>query len=218
MTLFRHFPTKESLILQDPFDPAIAEAVEKRPAKEAPLHAITAGIQSLLDTFTPDVEEQLRTRLRIVADNPELAAAAIHSNDETITAIATALTSRGVDKLTATAVATAHCWTDQGVNRLEYAHQSAAHADVARCFTCFRGCLTFLSYATLRRQAAALLNSIFRWRQAKSSRSSAATAPAKPHCYGSRLASSTPPPARFTAPWAMAILGSLSTRRFAIPS
>ena len=26
MTLFRHFPTKESLILQDPFDPAIAEA------------------------------------------------------------------------------------------------------------------------------------------------------------------------------------------------
>ena len=34
MTLFRHFPTKESLILQDPFDPAIAEAVEKRPAKE----------------------------------------------------------------------------------------------------------------------------------------------------------------------------------------
>ena len=76
-------------------------------AKEAPLHAITAGIKSLLDTFTPDVEEQLRTRLRIVADNPELAAAAIHSNDETITAIATALTARGVDELTATAVATA---------------------------------------------------------------------------------------------------------------
>ena len=64
-------------------------------------------IQSLLDTFTPDVEEQLRTRLRIVADNPELAAAAIHSNDETITTIATALTARGVDKLTATALATA---------------------------------------------------------------------------------------------------------------
>ena len=107
MTLFRHFPTKESLILQDPFDPAIAEAVEKRPAKEAPVRAITAGIQSLLDTFTPDVEEQLRTRLRIVAENPELAAAAIHSNDETISAITTALTARGVDKLTATALATA---------------------------------------------------------------------------------------------------------------
>ena len=84
-----------------------AEAVEKRPSKEAPVRAITAGIQSLLDTFTPDVEEQLRTRLRIVADNPELAAAAIHSNDETIAAIATALTVRGVDKLTATALATA---------------------------------------------------------------------------------------------------------------
>jgi transcriptional regulator, tetR family len=49
----------------------------------------------------------LRTRLRIVADNPELAAAAIHSNNETITTIATALTARGVDKLTATALATA---------------------------------------------------------------------------------------------------------------
>ena len=45
--------------------------------------------------------------LRIVADNPELAAAAIHSNDETISAITTALTARGVDKLTATALATA---------------------------------------------------------------------------------------------------------------
>src|SRR5512139_1207552 len=43
-TLFRYFPTKEDLVLQDLYDPLIAEAVRARPRAEAPLKAVRNGI------------------------------------------------------------------------------------------------------------------------------------------------------------------------------
>src|SRR5690625_7563583 len=44
MTLFRHFPTKEALLLADPFDPIMAEAVRDRPPDEPPLQALARVI------------------------------------------------------------------------------------------------------------------------------------------------------------------------------
>lgn len=40
MTLFRHFPTKEMLLLADPFDPLMAEAVRARPEHEPAMRAL----------------------------------------------------------------------------------------------------------------------------------------------------------------------------------
>ena len=45
MTLFRHFPTKEALLLTDPFDPLMAEAVRARPAHEPAMLALAQGIR-----------------------------------------------------------------------------------------------------------------------------------------------------------------------------
>ncbi|MDO4631151.1 MAG: helix-turn-helix domain-containing protein [Corynebacterium sp.] len=107
MTLFRHFPTKESLVLQDPFDPTIATAIAQQPTNEPPLQSIITGIRSTLNTFTPELETTLHTRLSIIRSDSNLTATATHSNSETTTAITEALLARDVDKQVATALATA---------------------------------------------------------------------------------------------------------------
>src|SRR5690625_7233016 len=45
MTLFRHFPAKDALLLDDPFDPLMAEAVRGRPPGEPPLRALAGGLE-----------------------------------------------------------------------------------------------------------------------------------------------------------------------------
>lgn len=156
-------------------------------------------------------------RLRIVADNPELAAQQ-SMHDETITAIATALTSRGVDKLHGNGCGNrSHCWTQQGVTRLEYAHQSAAYADVARCFTCFSG-YSCLSYAPFWRQTAGLLSSNFFGGSRRTVAFIGRNGAAKPHCYGSRLGLIHPTTGTAHAhPNIMAILGNFIDAPFCYP-
>ena len=43
MTFFRHFPTKESVVTDDDFDPLIAQLIRDRPSGEPPLTAIRRG-------------------------------------------------------------------------------------------------------------------------------------------------------------------------------
>src|SRR5665648_542403 len=40
MTFFRHFPTKESVLLEDPYDPLIGEAVRTQPTDLPPLERV----------------------------------------------------------------------------------------------------------------------------------------------------------------------------------
>ena len=47
-TLFRYFPTKEDIVLQDGYDPVIAAAVLARPADEPPLVAVRRGFADAL--------------------------------------------------------------------------------------------------------------------------------------------------------------------------
>lgn|SRR5699024_698243 len=94
MTLFRHFPTKEALLLDDPFDPQIAEAVRIRPRSEPPMQAVTEGIRHAWNSVgTPDVEA-LRTRLRIIAEAAALKGAIERRSAETVEAIVDALVQR----------------------------------------------------------------------------------------------------------------------------
>lgn len=96
MTLFRHFPTKEALLLADPFDPLMAERVRTRPARETAMRALTEGIRQAWAQVDAASVEALRERLRIVALTPSLRGAVERGSEETVAALTGALVERGV--------------------------------------------------------------------------------------------------------------------------
>ncbi|MFC7471582.1 helix-turn-helix domain-containing protein [Actinomadura keratinilytica] len=67
MTLFRHFATKEALLLEDAFDPAVAAAVRARPPQEHPMRAAAEGIRTVWRQLPEDQLESVRERIRIIA-------------------------------------------------------------------------------------------------------------------------------------------------------
>lgn len=90
MTVFRHFPTKEHLVLQDEYDPVIADRVQRRPAGEPPLRRIAMSILEGLDELPPD-PHLLLTRTRLILHTPALRARLWENNHTTQQAIAAAL-------------------------------------------------------------------------------------------------------------------------------
>lgn len=107
MTLFRHFASKESLLLTDPFDPLMAEAVRSRPADEPPMRALAEGIRQTWAGIDPATTEALRDRLAIIAETPELRGAIERTSQDTVTALIEALSERGVPSARARVAATA---------------------------------------------------------------------------------------------------------------
>lgn len=90
MTVFRHFPTKEHLVLQDEYDPVIADRVRRRPAGEPLLRRIALSILDGLDDLPPE-PHLLLTRTRLILDTPALRARLWENNHATQRAIAAAL-------------------------------------------------------------------------------------------------------------------------------
>lgn len=95
MTLFRHFPTKEALLLDDPFDPVMAEAVRHRPPDEPPLQALARGIGEAWRETAAAETQALRLVLGIVVANPSLHGAIERNSATTRDALADALIDRG---------------------------------------------------------------------------------------------------------------------------
>jgi AcrR family transcriptional regulator len=73
-TLFRYFPTKEDIVLQDLYDPLIAEAVRARPMSESPLTAVRRGLAAALAAVYEADLEQIRQRTALVLSVPALTA------------------------------------------------------------------------------------------------------------------------------------------------
>ncbi|WES63050.1 helix-turn-helix domain containing protein [Microbacter sp. GSS18] len=107
MTLFRHFPTKDALVVDDPYDPLMAAAVAARPADEPPLAATTRGVRDAWEAVAPPEAAAMREQLRIVASSEALRGVIAHRSHESERAIAAALRSRGADRIEAVVVAAA---------------------------------------------------------------------------------------------------------------
>jgi AcrR family transcriptional regulator len=74
MTVFRHFPTKEALVLADDYDPLLVERITARPASEPLLRRLQAGlVQALAEVLAAD-RELLLARTRFVLATPALRA------------------------------------------------------------------------------------------------------------------------------------------------
>ena len=93
-TLFRYFATKEDLVLQDLYDPLIAEAVRARPRAEAPLTAVRNGIgAAFAAVYETDVEE-IRQRTALIMAVPALRARSREQVESLVSVLADALGDR----------------------------------------------------------------------------------------------------------------------------
>lgn len=108
MTFFRHFPTKDSVLVTDPYDPLIAEAIAVQPLDLPALERVRRGFLAALDAITPTEDATARRRVALVAASPELRGAMVASTQATQDAIVDRLVAQGMDRLTA-AVVTAAC-------------------------------------------------------------------------------------------------------------
>jgi AcrR family transcriptional regulator len=108
MTFFRHFATKDAVLVTDPYDPLIAEAVAAQPAELPPLERTRLGLLAALGDITPTEDATARRRVALVAQSPSLRAAVAVGTDATQEAIVERLVGDGVERLDAV-VATSAC-------------------------------------------------------------------------------------------------------------
>jgi AcrR family transcriptional regulator len=94
MTVYRHFPTKEDLVLYDQYDPLIAAHVAARPAGEPVVRRIGRTLvettRTVVDGSSPE-KDLLLARLRLMIDTPALRARHLDSQYATQKAIVDAL-------------------------------------------------------------------------------------------------------------------------------
>lgn len=110
MTFFRRFPTKEAVVVEDVFDPVIAQAVAAQPPALPPLHRAVHGLVAALGD--PEASAHMRssdfrTRIRLTALTPALRSAVARSGQATEEAMSRALTTQGSSALAARAAASA---------------------------------------------------------------------------------------------------------------
>jgi AcrR family transcriptional regulator len=75
MTFFRHFPTKESVVVSDPYDPLIAEAVSAQSEDLRALERVRRGLVEVSSAMGDSVDTTTRSRIRIGVSHPKLRAA-----------------------------------------------------------------------------------------------------------------------------------------------
>ncbi|MFC8041888.1 TetR/AcrR family transcriptional regulator [Paenarthrobacter sp. NPDC057355] len=124
MTFFRHFSTKDQLLLDDPYDPLLASAVLAQPPGP-PLLRTISGIRSAWRTLPEPAGDFTKRRIRIVASTPGLRAAVARNNAGTELVIADALIADGTDSLQAR-VAVAAVIAAMSVALMEWSQQEKA--------------------------------------------------------------------------------------------
>ncbi|MEP7018553.1 MAG: TetR family transcriptional regulator [Actinomycetota bacterium] len=93
-TLFRYFATKEDIVLQDGYDPLIADAVRARPPRESSLTAVRRGLADVLAVVYQGDVEAIRQRTALILSVPGLKARSREQQDSLVTHLTRALAER----------------------------------------------------------------------------------------------------------------------------
>lgn len=101
MTFFRHFPTKESVVLDDPYDPLIGEAIALQETDVPSLERVRRGFFAAWDSINEPGDDETRARLRLAAGHPGLRAKVWENNQATEVVIVEALKDGGASELEA---------------------------------------------------------------------------------------------------------------------
>lgn len=107
MTFYRHFGSKDQLLLDDPYDPLIAASIGDQPTGLPALSRAVRGIRVAWRGLPITEEEQVRERLAIVAATPGLSAAVRGNTAATEAAIVAELVAGGADRDTSAIAAAA---------------------------------------------------------------------------------------------------------------
>jgi AcrR family transcriptional regulator len=95
MTFYRHFGSKDQLLLDDPYDPLMAGAIAHQPTGLPPLIRAVRGIRAAWRDVPITDEAPVRERIAIVAATPSLAAAVRANTAASEAAVASELIAGG---------------------------------------------------------------------------------------------------------------------------
>lgn len=101
MTFFRHFPTKDSVVLDDPYDPLIGDAVARQKKDLPSLERVRLGVLEAWASVDEPDDETTRARLLLAADHASLRARVWENNHRTEQVIVGALEATGATALEA---------------------------------------------------------------------------------------------------------------------
>ena len=107
MTFFRYFPAKELVVVDDPYDPAIAHSVAVQATDLPVVERVRRGLLAAWEQLEDADDAEFRLRLRIGAGHRGLRARMRENNVRTEAAIAAALTDAGVPAFEAVVAAAA---------------------------------------------------------------------------------------------------------------
>lgn len=95
MTFFRNFPTKESVILDDPYDPLIGETVAAVDPKLSALERVRLGMLAAFGRLVEPEDRTVRRKIRLAAGHAGLRARVWENNLRTETIVVDALVDSG---------------------------------------------------------------------------------------------------------------------------
>ncbi|GAB3105686.1 TetR family transcriptional regulator [Streptomyces calidiresistens] len=109
MTFFRHFPTKEDVVLRDEYDPMLEELVRSRPADHPPVERVRHAVTTALPAVYREERDALYLRARLILRTPALRARMGESAASSSLAFERGLTPPGEDPAPAVRVIAAAC-------------------------------------------------------------------------------------------------------------
>ncbi|MGW7255004.1 acyl-CoA-like ligand-binding transcription factor [Streptomyces sp. NPDC054834] len=93
-TFFRYFPTKEDVVLQDEYDPALAAALRSRPAGEPIVDAVLNSLKGPVGEMIQQDRDDLLLRTRISFTDPAIRARTVAEQERSERAIAEVIAER----------------------------------------------------------------------------------------------------------------------------
>lgn len=101
MTFFRHFPTKEAVVLDDPYDPLLGSAITDEDPSLPPIDRVCRALLRAWESIDEPGDEMTRKRIELAAGHPSLRARVWENNKRTEDVIVAALAADGTPPLDA---------------------------------------------------------------------------------------------------------------------
>ncbi|MEP6842723.1 MAG: TetR family transcriptional regulator [Pseudolysinimonas sp.] len=107
MTFFRHFASKDRVLLDDPYDPMIVAGIAGQPLGDPALLRASRGTRAAWEMLPEPASNETRRRVRIVARTPSLRAAMVDHSAESEAVVVAQLIRDGADPAVAAVAAAA---------------------------------------------------------------------------------------------------------------